>query len=103
METPGPSSTKLFRGTKLVKCNKKTQRCELRATNSRCERFCETGPRAYSWVDDLQAYVLFNSISVMSEGKSGDYEKLCVLKLHLRLEGLPSPAHNLLSYRGFRL
>ena len=53
----------------------------------------------------LQAYVLFNSISVsvISEGKLGDYERLCVSKLGLRLERLLPPALNLLSYRGFRL
>ena len=28
---------------KVRKCNKKTQRCELRTTNSRRKRFCETG------------------------------------------------------------
>ena len=43
---------------------------------------------AQELMDDLQVYVLFNSISVISERKLGDYERQYVMKPHLRLKRL---------------
>ena len=37
-------------------------------------------------MDDLLFHILFNSISVISEGGEGDNEKLCAVKLCLWLE-----------------
>ena len=31
------------------------------------------------WMDDLRFYVLFNTISVISEGWVDDYERLCTV------------------------
>ena len=36
-------------------------------------------------MDDLRFYVLFNSISVISERCSDDNERLCAMELRLRL------------------
>ena len=99
METPGPSFTKQFRGTKFVNAIKR----HSAANFERRKRFCETGSRTYGCEVYFLVFVLFNSISVISEGRLGDYERLCVLKLRLRLERLPPRALSLLSYRGFRL
>ena len=37
------------------------------------------------WMDDMQFYVLFNSITVISGQWKVDNERLCVIELHLRL------------------
>ena len=37
------------------------------------------------WMDDLRFYVLFNSISVISGQCLDDNERLCAMKLRLRL------------------
>ena len=37
-------------------------------------------------MDDLQCYILFNSISVISGQWMGDNEKLCATKPHLQLK-----------------
>ena len=38
---------------------------------------------------DLRFYVLFNSISVISERWLGDNERLCIMEPHLRLKRFP--------------
>ena len=38
------------------------------------------------WMDDLQFYVLFNSISIISGQWEGDNERLCAMEPSLRLE-----------------
>ena len=38
----------------------------------------------YEWIDDLQFYVLFNIISVISERWKVDNERLCAMELCLR-------------------
>ena len=37
------------------------------------------------WIDDLQFYVLFNNVSVISGRWEVDNERLCAMELHLRL------------------
>ena len=39
--------------------------------------------------DDLQFYILFNSISVISGKWLGDKERLCAMESHLQSERLP--------------
>ena len=72
MQTPGPRFTKLFRGTKFVNAIKRNNAANFERQTRR-KRFCKTGLRTYGLVKYLQVYVLFNSISVISEGKLGDY------------------------------
>ena len=40
----------------------------------------------YNWMDDLQVYVIFNSISVISGRWADDYERLYAMELCLRLQ-----------------
>ena len=63
----------------------------------------------YNWMDDLQFYVLFNNVSVISEQWEVDNERLCAVELRLqvsrfRLEqgsnSVSRPALNPLSYWG---
>ena len=44
------------------------------------------------WMDHLQFYTFFNSISVISGLWEGDNERLSAMKLCLQLERFPSPA-----------
>ena len=37
------------------------------------------------WMDDLQFYVLFNSVSVISGRRDVDNERLCTMEHHIRL------------------
>ena len=37
------------------------------------------------WMDDLQFYILFNSISVISRRLADDNERLCAIESRLRL------------------
>ena len=39
----------------------------------------------YGWMDDLRFYVLFNSISVIAGRCEANNERLCAMKLRLRL------------------
>ena len=39
-----------------------------------------------NWMDDLQVYVIFNSISVISGRWSDDNERLCAMESRLRLK-----------------
>ena len=43
------------------------------------------GGMKHGWIDDLQFYVLFNSISVISGRYSDDNERLCAMEHRLRL------------------
>ena len=40
------------------------------------------------WMDDLQIYILFNSVSVISGQWEVDNERLCAMELRLRLRRL---------------
>ena len=42
--------------------------------------------KGYRWMDDLQFYVLFYSISVISGRWPGDNKKLCATESRLRLK-----------------
>ena len=44
------------------------------------------------WMDGLRLYILFNSISVISEWWEVDNERLCVIELRLKLCRFPPPA-----------
>ena len=37
------------------------------------------------WMDDLQFYILFNTVTVISGRWDNDYERLCAMELRLRL------------------
>ena len=43
------------------------------------------------WMDGLQLYILFNSMSVMSERWEGENERLSAMEFRLRLKRLTSP------------
>ena len=49
----------------------------------------DTDIQLCSQIDDLQFYVLLNSISVISGGWLGDNERICVLEPRLRLKRSP--------------
>ena len=42
------------------------------------------------WIDDLQFYVLFNSISVISGQRAGDNERLRAMKTPLTIKKISS-------------
>ena len=44
------------------------------------------GVNVHVWMDDLRFNILFNRVSVISEGWEVDNERLCVMKLLLRVE-----------------
>ena len=44
------------------------------------------------WMDDMQFYVLFNSISVTPGQCAGDNERLCAMKFRSRLKRSPPQA-----------
>ena len=50
-----------------------------------CTKICENISKGFrvidGWIDDLQFYVLFNSISVIYGQCSDDNERLCALEL----------------------
>ena len=71
METPGPRFTKLFRGTKFVNAIKRHSAANFERQSHVVNSFVKLAPELM-----VQVYVLFNSISVISEGKLGDYERL---------------------------
>ena len=48
----------------------------------RCTRFRKRVQM--EWMDDMQFYVLFNSIAVISERWEVDNERLCAMELQLR-------------------
>ena len=52
------------------------------------------------WMDDLQFYVLFNSISVISGQWADDNERLCAIEPHLELKrALPHAGLKLMTAR----
>ena len=51
------------------------------------------------WVDDLQFYILFNSISVVSETWEGDNEMLCAMETSLRFKRFMPPKTELRTVR----
>ena len=58
------------------------KRCEGK---SRFENEWIAGKAIDGWMDDLQFYVLFNSITVISGRWEVDNERLCAMELRLRL------------------
>ena len=89
METPGPSFTKLFRGTNFVNAIKRHSAANFKRQVHVVNGFVKLVPDLMDGWLTCTFSSLFNSISVISEGKLGDYERLCVLKLRLWLGRLP--------------
>ena len=85
MDIPGPSFTKLFHGTKFVNAIKRRSAANFERQIHIVNGFVKLAPkRIDGWIT-----CKFTSFSTVSEGKSGDYERLCVLKLRLRSGRLP--------------
>ena len=60
------------------------------------------GPLMDGWMDDLQFYVLFNSISVISGQWADDNERLCLERSSNSGRHIIKPAVNPMSYRAPR-
>ena len=76
-------SEELKSDVKSPKCSKK--KFVLKKVS--CWFFCEfenNGDKTESWMNDFRFYVLFNSISVISEQWEGDNERLWVMEPLLR-------------------
>ena len=56
----------------------------LQTTDS-CGNICQGTRLRDGWIDDMQFYVLFNNISVISGRWVDDHEMLCAMEPRLRL------------------
>ena len=67
----------------FFQCITASKRC--RQTIIQCISEQTTLSAEYGWMDDLQFYILFYSISVISGQCSDDNKRLCSMELLLRL------------------
>ena len=80
MRTSGPSFTKISCGTKFLNAIKRHSAANFERQIHVVNGFVKLAP-------ELMDGWMTCSISVISEGKLGDYERRCVVKLRLRWKG----------------